>query len=156
MEFKDLKVGDPIFILENAGTFRKTTTYNIGQVIDVSAPYDDNTMNNQYLSQMLKKKLVDVNISCEGVQKKLTVGADKTIITDSTIGLTVSTDKQQLITLVNTQYKEYEAKIASIERYREEIDKCKNILNQLNDKPTKSNIIEKKSEPLQTDLIRVS
>lgn len=156
MEFKDLKVGDPIFILENAGTFRKTTTYNIGQVIDVSAPYDDNTMNNQYLSQMLKKKLVDVNISCEGVQKKLTVGADKTIITDSTIGLTVSTDKQQLITLVNTQYKEYEAKIASIERYREEIDKCKNILNQLNDEPTKSNIIEKKSEPLQTDLIRVS
>lgn len=156
MEFKDLKVGDPIFILENAGTFRKTTTYNIGQVIDVSAPYDDNTMNNQYLSQMLKKKLVDVNISCEGVQKKLTVGADKTIITDSTIGLTVSTDKQQLITLVNTQYKEYEAKIASIERYREEIDKCKNILNQLNDKPTKSNIIEKKSESLQTDLIRVS
>lgn len=156
MEFKDLKVGDPIFILENAGTFRKTTTYNIGQVIDVSAPYDDNTMNNQYLSQMLKKKLVDVNISCEGVQKKLTVGADKTIITDSTIGLTVSTDKQQLIALVNTQYKEYEAKIASIERYREEIDKCKNILNQLNDKPTKSNIIEKKSEPLQTDLIRVS
>lgn len=156
MEFKDLKVGDPIFILENAGTFRKTTTYNIGQVIDVSAPYDDNTMNNQYLSQMLKKKLVDVNISCEGVQKKLTVGADKTIITDSTIGLTVSTDKQQLIALVNTQYKEYEAKIASIERYREEIDKCKNILNQLNDKPIKSNIIEKKSEPLQTDLIRVS
>lgn len=156
MEFKDLKVGDPIFILENAGTFRKTTTYNIGQVIDVSAPYDDNTMNNQYLSQMLKKKLVDINISCEGIQKKLTVGADKTIITDSTIGLTISTDKQQLIALVNTQYKEYEAKIASIERYREEINKCKNILDQLNDKSIKQNITEKKSESVQTDLIRVS
>ena len=82
MEFKDLKVGDPIFILENAGTFRKTTTYNVGQVIDVSSAYDDNTINNQYLSQMLKKKLVDINISCEGIQKKLTVGADKTIIID--------------------------------------------------------------------------
>lgn len=156
MEFKDLKVGDPIFILENAGTFRKTTTYNVGQVIDVSNPYDDNTINNQYLSQMLKKKLVDINISCEGIQKKLTVGADKTIITDSTIGLTVSTDKQQLITLVNAQYKEYEDKIASIERYREEASKCKNILDQLNDKPIKQIITEKKSESVQTDLIRVS
>lgn len=156
MEFKDLKVGDPIFILENAGTFRKTTTYNVGYVIDVSSAYDDNTINNQYLSQMLKKKLVDINISCEGIQKKLTVGADKTIITDSTIGLTVSTDKQQLVALVNTQYKECEAKIASIERYKEEINKYKNILDQLKDEPIKQSIVDKKSEPVQTDLIRVS
>lgn len=156
MEFKDLKVGDPIYILENIGTFRKTTTYNIGRIIDISTPYEDNTINNQYLSQMLKKKLVDINISCEGVQKKITVGSDKTIITDSTIGLTISTDKQQLITLVTTQYNECEAKIASIERYKEEMNKCKSILDQLKDVPKQQIITEKKSEPLQTDLIRVS
>lgn len=156
MEFKDLKIGDSVYILENTGTFRKTTTYNVGQVISVSNPYDDNTMNNQYLSQMLKKKLVDLTISCDGIQKKLTVGADKSTITDNTIGLTVSSDKQSLINQVTAQYKEYEDKIASIERYKEEANKCKNILEQLSDKPKEQIITEKKSEPLQTDLIRVS
>lgn len=156
MEFKDLKIGDSVYILENTGTFRKITTYNVGQVINVSNPYDDNTMNNQYLSQMLKKKLVDLTISCDGIQKKLTVGADKSTITDNTIGLTVSSDKQSLIDQVTAQYKEYEDKIASIERYKEEANKCKSILEQLSDKPKEQIITEKKSEPLQTDLIRVS
>jgi len=84
--------------LENTGTFRKITTYNIGTVVSVTTPYDDNSMNNQYLSQMLKTKLVDINISCEGVQKKITVGASKTTITDNTIGLTISTSKDDLVT----------------------------------------------------------
>ena len=93
MNFKDLKIGDSVYILENAGTFRKITTYNIGTVLSISSPYDDNSLGNQYLSTMLKKKLVDVTITCDGIQKKLTVGADKSTITDSTIGLTVSTNK---------------------------------------------------------------
>ena len=32
MLFKDLKVGDNVFILENAGTFRKINTYNVGTI----------------------------------------------------------------------------------------------------------------------------
>lgn len=64
--------------------------------------------------------------------------------------------EQQLVALVNTQYKECEAKIASIERYKEEINKYKNILDQLKDEPIKQSIVDKKSEPVQTDLIRVS
>lgn len=130
MEFKDLKIGDTVYILENTGTFRKITTYNIGQVASISAPYDDN-MSSQYLSQMLRKKLVDITISCDGVQKRLTVGADKTIISDMAIGLTVSTDKQQLINLVDTQYKEYQAKLASVQFYKDEMEKCKQILEKL-------------------------
>jgi len=50
MEFKDLKVGDPVYILENSGTFRKTTTFNVGHVISIGAPYDDNTVGNPYLN----------------------------------------------------------------------------------------------------------
>lgn len=151
MEFKDLQIGDSVHILENAGTFRKITTYNIGQVINITIPYDDNTLGNQYISQMLKKKLVDITISCEGVQKKLTVGADKSFITDTTIGLTVATDKQQLITLVETQFKDYEQRIKSIQVYKEELDKCKNILKQLkDDEPSVT------QEAPSSDLIRVS
>lgn len=151
MEFKDLKIGDTVYILENAGTFRKITTYNIGRIININMPYDDNTINNQYLSQVLKKKLVDITVSCEGVQKKLTVGADKSIINDSTIGLTIATDKQQLVSLVESQYKDYEQRIKSIQIYKEELDKCQNILKQLKDEePTTVT-----QETPSSDLIRV-
>lgn len=151
MEFKDLKIGDTVYILENAGTFRKITTYNIGRIININMPYDDNTINNQYLSQVLKKKLVDITVSCEGVQKKLTVGADKSIINDSTIGLTIATDKQQLISLVESQYKDYEQRIKSIQIYKEELDKCQNILKQLKDEE----LTTVTQETPSSDLIRV-
>ena len=151
MEFKDLKIGDTVYILENAGTFRKITTYNIGRIININMPYDDNTINNQYLSQVLKKKLVDITVSCEGIQKKLTVGADKSIINDSTIGLTIATDKQQLVSLVESQYKDYEQRIKSIQIYKEELDKCQNILKQLKDEEPTTVTQESPS----SDLIRV-
>lgn len=152
MDFKDIKIGDSVYILENCGTFRKTTSYNIGRVINIGTPYDDSNLSNPYLSQTLKKKLIDVTISCEGIQKKLSVGADKNIITDSTIGLTISTSKTDLINLVDAQLKECEAKIASIQMYREEIDKCKRILNQLKDTPQRTI----QEQPKENEQIRIS
>lgn len=133
--FKDLKVGDNVFILENAGTFRKVNTYNIGTITQVGQPYDDMTNVNPYMSQSARKKLIDITITCEGVQKKLTVGADRTTITDNVIGLTVSTDKQELVAQVNNQCREYEQKIKAIEGYKVELRKCHELLDLLGDKP---------------------
>ena len=135
MMFKDLKVGDNVFILENAGTFRKVNTYNIGTITQVGQPYDDMTNVNPYMSQSVRKKLIDITITCEGVQKKLTVGADRTTITDNVIGLTVSTDKQELVAQVNNQCREYEQKIKAIEGYKVELRKCHELLDLLGDKP---------------------
>ena len=136
MEFKDLKIGDKVYILENAGTFRKINTYNIGTVVQVSNIYDDNTINNPYLVSAIKKKVIDITISCEGIQKKITVGADKPTITDSTIGLTISTSKDELVTQLTNQYKEYQDKIQAIDFYKEEAAKCKRILDQLKGIPS--------------------
>ena len=133
--FKELKVGDNVFILENAGTFRKVNTYNIGTITQVGQPYDDMTNVNPYMSQSVRKKLIDITITCEGIQKKLTVGADRTTITDNIIGLTVSTDKQELVTQVTNQCREYEQKIKAIESYREELRKCHELLDLLGDRP---------------------
>lgn len=133
--FKELKVGDNVFILENAGTFRKVNTYNVGTITQVGQPYDDMTNVNPYMSQANRKKLIDITITCEGVQKKLTVGADKTTITDNVIGLTVSTDKQELVTQVKNQCREYEQKIKAIEGYRIELRKCHDLLGLLGDEP---------------------
>ena len=140
--FKDLKVGDSVFILENAGTFRKVNTYNVGTITWIGQPYDDMTNTNPYMSQQLRKKLIDITITCEGVQKKLTVGADKSTITDNVIGLTVSTDKQELVTQVTSQCKEYEQKIKAIETYREELKKCHELLDLLGDKPIRHDTTE--------------
>ena len=87
------------------------------------------------MSQQMRRKLIDITITCEGVQKKLTVGADKATITDNVIGLTVSTDKQELVTQVTNQCREYEQKIKATEVYREELRKCRDLLGLLNDKP---------------------
>ena len=135
MMFKDLKVGDNVFILENAGTFRKVNTYNVGTITQVGQQYDDMTNVNPYMSQNARKKLIDITITCEGIQKKLTVGADRTTITDNIIGLTVSTDKQELVTQVTNQCREYEQKIKAIESYREELRKCHELLDLLGDRP---------------------
>lgn len=140
--FKDLKVGDSVFILENAGTFRKVNTYNVGTITWIGQPYDDMANTNPYMSQQLRKKLIDITITCEGVQKKLTVGADKSTITDNVIGLTVSTDKQELVTQVTSQCKEYEQKIKAIETYREELRKCHELLDLLGDKPIQHDTTE--------------
>lgn len=142
MVFKDLKVGDSVFILENAGTFRKINTYNIGTITQVGQPYDDMTNVNPYMNSTLRKKLIDITITCEGVQKKLTVGADRTTITDNVIGLTVSTNKDELVSQVTNQCREYESKIKAIETYREELRKCHDLLGLLEDKPIQRNDME--------------
>lgn len=142
MMFKDLKIGDSVFILENAGTFRKINTYNVGTITQIGQPYDDMTNVNPYMNQNNRRKLIDITITCEGVQKKLTVGADKTTITDNIIGLTVSTDKAELVTQVTNQCKEYEQKIKAIEGYRIELRKCHELLDLLGDKSVQQDNIE--------------
>ena len=140
--FKDLKIGDNVFILENAGTFRKVNTYNIGTVTYVGQQYDDMSNTNPYMNSQNRRKLIDITITCEGVQKKLTVGADKSTITDHVIGLTVSTDKQELVNQVTNQCREYESKIKAIETYKEELRKCHELLGLLGDKPIQQDTIE--------------
>lgn len=55
---------------------------------------------------------------------------------DGTRGLTVATDKQQIINMVKANYDECKAKKEAMAKYDEEMNKCENILKQLdyNDK----------------------
>lgn len=131
MEFKDLKIGDNIYILESVGTFNKVNNYNIGTITLIGQPYDDTSLDNPYISNMFKKKKVDITISCEGVSKKITVDADKDVITDNILGLTISTSKQQLVSQIQTWYKDCQSKLAAMQRYKEEAAKYQQMLQQL-------------------------
>ena len=78
-----------------------------------------------------RKKLVDITIGCDGEQKKLSVEENKSIVTDGAVGLTIATDKQQIITMVKNNYNEYKAKKEALAKYEEEMNKCDAILKQL-------------------------
>lgn len=75
--------------------------------------------------------MVDITIGCDGEQKKLSVEENKSIVTDGAVGLTIATDKQQIITMVKNNYNEYKAKKEALAKYEEEMNKCDAILKQL-------------------------
>lgn len=133
MTFSQLTSGTPIHVLEITGTFKKSTAYSLGTVISVSKPYDEPVPPTQFPMPMQnRRKLVDLVITCDGEQKKLSVSEDKNIMTDSTIGLTIATEKSQIIDMVRQSYNNCKIKKESIAKYDEEMRRCEDILKILN------------------------
>lgn len=133
MTFSQLTSGTPIHVLEITGTFKKSTTYSLGTVVSVSKPYDEPMPPQQFpMSMPNRRKLVDLVITCDGEQKKLSVSEDKTIMTDSTIGLTIATDKSQIVDMVKQSYNNCKLKKESVMKYDEEMRRCEDILKLLN------------------------
>ena len=74
MTFSQLTSGTRIHVLEITGTFKKNTTYSLGTVVSVSKPYDEPVPPTQFPMPMQnRRKLVDLVISCDGEQRKLSV-----------------------------------------------------------------------------------
>lgn len=133
MLFSQLKIGDTVHIIEVFGTFKKNTEYSVGTITQVSKPYEEPITQNQYqMPNPIRKRVVDLSISSNGETKKFTVPEDRSIITDSTLGLTISTDKQDIVSIIQNQYNMYKARKESIAKCDEEMDKCRVILDKLN------------------------
>lgn len=132
MLFNQLKPGDNVYIIEVVGTFKKNTEYNIGNVISVSKVYDEPLPQGQFpMPNQPRKKVVDVVIQCNGESKKFTIPEDRSVITDSNIGLTISTDKSEIISIVKNQYNLYKSQKESIAKCDEEMSKCQVLLDKL-------------------------
>lgn len=96
-----------------------------------------------------RRKLVDVFISCNGESKKLSVPAERSIINDTSIGLTVATNKEEIANMVRQNYNEFKAKKEAASKYDEEMEKCKDILDQLEaqvEDPIVTNTIDNSKE----------
>lgn len=52
-----------------------------------------------------RKKVVDVTIQCNGESRKFTIPENKSVITDTNLGLTISTDKQIYLGISTTLIK---------------------------------------------------
>lgn len=122
-----------IHVLEITGTFKKNTTYSLGTVVSVSKPYDEPVPPTQFPMPMQnRRKLVDLVISCDGEQRKLSVSEDKTMMTDSSIGLTIATEKSQIVNMVRQSLDDCRIKKESLSKIDEEMRRCEDILKILN------------------------
>ena len=105
MLFNQLKPGDNVYIIEVVGTFKKNTEYNIGRVISASKIYDEPLPQGQFpMPNQPRKKVIDIVIQCNGESKKFTIPEDRSVITDTSIGLTISTDKSEIVSIIRNQY----------------------------------------------------
>lgn len=133
MTFSQLTSGTRIHVLEITGTFKKNTTYSLGTVVSVSKPYDEPMPPTQFPMPMQnRRKLVDLVISCDGEQRKLSVSEDKTMMTDSSIGLTIATEKSQIVNMVRQSLEDCRVKKESLSKIDEEMRRCEDILKILN------------------------
>lgn len=133
MTFSQLTSGTRIHVLEITGTFKKNTTYSLGTVVSVSKPYDEPMPPTQFPMPMQnRRKLVDLVISCDGEQRKLSVSEDKTMMTDSSIGLTIATEKSQIVNMVKQSLEDCRIKKESLSKIDEEMRRCEDILKILN------------------------
>lgn len=107
--------------------------YSLGTVVSVSKPYDEPMPPTQFPMPMQnRRKLVDLVISCDGEQRKLSVSEDKTMMTDSSIGLTIATEKSQIINMVRQSLEDCRIKKESLSKIDEEMRRCEDILKILN------------------------
>ena len=101
-------------------------------VVSVSKVYDEPLPLGQFpMPNQPRKRVVDITIQCNGEQKKFTIPEDRSIITDNNIGLTISTDKQDIINILRNQYDTYKARKESIAKCDEEMSKCQILLDKL-------------------------
>lgn len=108
-------------------------TYSLGTVVSVSKPYDEPVPPTQFPMPMQnRRKLVDLVISCDGEQRKLSVSEDKTMMTDSSIGLTIATEKSQIVNMVRQSLDDCRIKKESLSKIDEEMRRCEDILKILN------------------------
>lgn len=102
-------------------------------VVSVSKPYDEPVPPTQFPMPMQnRRKLVDLVISCDGEQRKLSVSEDKTMMTDSSIGLTIATEKSQIVNMVRQSLDDCRIKKESLSKIDEEMRRCEDILKILN------------------------
>ena len=132
MLFNQLNIGDEVYIIEILGTFKKNIEYSTGKVIAVSKVYEEPITQQQFpMVNQQRKKVIDITISSGGESKKFTVPEDRSTITDNNIGLTISTSKYEIKDIITNQYNIYKARKESITKCEHEMDKCQDILKQL-------------------------
>lgn len=126
---------------------------NVGSVVSVSGAYDEPLPTNQFpMPNQPRKKVVDVTIQCNGESRKFTIPENKSVITDTNLGLTISTDKQEIVNILRNQYNTYKARKESIAKCDEEMSKCQALLEKLDIPKEPTNTEDPRIKELQDEV----
>lgn len=126
-------------LLQNAitGGFNNLMTDNASKFNVIGAKIDAQT-------QMINDKFCQLEM--REMQNKIdTLRAEKSAL----IGLTVATNKEEIANMVRQNYNEFKAKKEAASKYDEEMEKCKDILDQLEAQveiPTVTNTVDNSKE----------
>lgn len=124
-----------------------------GSVVSVSGAYDEPLPTNQFpMPNQPRKKVVDVTIQCNGESRKFTIPENKSVITDTNLGLTISTDKQEIVNILRNQYNTYKARKESIAKCDEEMSKCQALLEKLDIPKEPTNTEDPRIKELQDEV----
>lgn len=136
----------------NAGALASELN-NVGSVVSVSGAYDEPLPTNQFpMPNQPRKKVVDVTIQCNGESRKFTIPENKSVITDTNLGLTISTDKQEIVNILRNQYNTYKARKESIAKCDEEMSKCQALLEKLDIPKETTNTEDPRIKELQDEV----
>lgn len=89
--------------------------------------------------------------SCE-VINAITSPENKSVITDTNLGLTISTDKQEIVNILRNQYNTYKARKESIAKCDEEMSKCQALLEKLDIPKEPTNTEDPRIKELQDEV----
>lgn len=95
---------------------------------------------------------VIMNIKCNGESRKFTIPENKSVITDTNLGLTISTDKQEIVNILRNQYNTYKARKESIAKCDEEMSKCQALLEKLDIPKEPTNTEDPRIKELQDEV----
>lgn len=79
-------------------------------------------------------------------------GSNNTKITDTNLGLTISTDKQEIVNILRNQYNTYKARKESIAKCDEEMSKCQALLEKLDIPKEPTNTEDPRIKELQDEV----
>lgn len=86
------------------------------------------------------------------VIRKFTIPENKSVITDTNLGLTISTDKQEIVNILRNQYNTYKARKESIAKCDEEMSKCQALLEKLDIPKEPTNTEDPRIKELQDEV----
>lgn len=87
-----------------------------------------------------------------GESRKFTIPENKSVITDTNLGLTISTDKQEIVNILRNQYNTYKARKESIAKCDEEMSKCQALLEKLDIPKEPTNTEDPRIKELQDEV----
>lgn len=128
--FKDLKNGFQVCLLDKS---QKTPVYKIGNIVSVSAPRVEPSRQlqaGQFPSPMMySDRVLDLTVECDGQTNTYVVQENANVASIASLTLACSVDP--ILNEVRAIHKNSSDIIASVDKHKEVVTTCENILKEL-------------------------